>query len=459
MEEVSVFKRFCLGWVLVLCLTTVGIAQPLEEIGLADFINMALAHNPALVQSNLQLKEARLKQQVALGATKLNVQVGSEILRRHIQKFSSGYPLPQGEYWDGRFSLRAGTYLPAGIKFGVVADWSDRYVVGTDYKFDPFADEHYQVTLQMSRPLFRATDNLSIYQGVRGATQAVTQQELNHVRVEQQVRVEAAQSFYGLWKIQELIGSLGKRMNWAKTQAELLEGQVEAGLAHRIDLQEARLRQRELELDLNIANQNLLLQKEALAQTLSINLPDRFVVHPGKVDRSTVQEFIPLSAISPDIALAHFQYEAAIQALQQAQDQGGLQGEVQGNISDDRNWTIKVAFQYPLFDSRMTTNQLAVAKLQVEQARSHIETTTFSVQQRKAENMQRITNATSRLDLAKEGLVLAEKRWKIVQERDTLGAVSFGERYSGMEQLEVSYLRLIDATIEYHLSQLHGQIH
>ena len=119
------------------------------------------------------------------------------------------------------------------------------------------------------------------------------------------------------------------------------------------------------------------------------------------------------------------------------------QSRLNGSYNKDGTWQVNLNVSIPLFDSQIAKHKLKSSSLQLEQSTANLERATEAFQRQQKQLADELGQLKERLRLAEESLAVAELRKETVELRAELGAVSFSEKYTVVEQWENAYLRLI----------------
>lgn len=430
--------------------TSCGFAQ---EMDYATFLTSVLSHSSVVQQAEIQLQEAKEHNKLANSPIQFNLNIDTNL------SVVTGNPvLAKDQFQSAVVAAQISGYGPLGLVLSMNATWQNQHKFGTEYQFSPLDKEKYQVELQLSRSLFRSKDSLPQYQASVRAQQLVQEREISLIRIKKQVLLEAAEGFFTLWRNQELLRSLHKKIQWANDQVELLSEMIAKNLTTELDLLNAELQLMKLELEsTSIKNQDYL-YRQSLKMYHGIPKTIQIVVEPPKWYELDISELINLPSGSLEKKQAETLYEVALNELTQLQAELQLQGQLQFSLNHESNWQIKLAFQRSLFEVGATKVKLKTAESQVTLAKTNLDLATFNYEQLLIKNDNLVNHAYSQLSLANERMVLAQKYQAIVEKRNKVGVASFEERYSSVERMQETYLNLVEAQINYYLCLLKRQL-
>lgn len=438
---------------IIVCLTlslcfalTPALASP-SPAGLTELLDLALDLNPQIIAARLELEKAKINLRGSIGQTRLQVGIEGELAR--------GYtPLPGDRsgslvnLWTGSIASRTSTYLPTGSQLSLLAEMSNFKTVGNN---SIKGDGEPSYTINISQPLFRSVSTLPLWKGIGHNQRAVQQQEIEMVKAKRDVAVTLLEAYLSAWERQEQLASVERRLAWASQELSKMEQDLAAGNVTQLDFLETNLRHEELTIESQGAKINYTRSLDNLFRIVGVKELEIILEPLQNIDFLTN---LGLETLSPEVELAKLAVATNQTNYTAVKADNSWQSSLNGFYTKEGNWQVSLNLQVPLFNSGVASSQEQVSQLQLQQSQRNLEIITEQVQRQQQELLQDTKIAAERLKLAQQSLALAEQRKEVVNLRAELGAVSFTERYSVVEQWETAYLRLIALKKQYQLLEI-----
>lgn len=413
---------------------TVALANA-AEVELIDLLELALKENSQVKDALIELEKATVNWQASTGQIKPQIGIDGNFIRAYMPL--QVYQDKTIDYWNAEVAAKLSTYLPTGTQLNLVGKWSQLELIDQpDFEFD----EKITYTLSVSQPLFRKINTLPMWQAINLNQRGIQQKEIELLKVKRDVALLIIENYLTAWEKQEQLDSVKRRLSWASQELARVEQQYELGNATKLDYLESKLRYQELQLELETAAINLERALDELKRNVGVeDLVIKLTALPDLASLSA----LGLKGVNPELELAKLAVAANQYNYEVAKADNQWQSRLNGSYNKDGTWQVNLNVSIPLFDSQIAKHKLKSSSLQLEQSTANLERATEAFQRQQKQLADELGQLKERLRLAEESLAVAELRKETVELRAELGAVSFSEKYTVVEQWENAYLRLI----------------